>query len=157
MVLSLLVAAGAWAAVAVGRGSPPPAGAGTADRVLPPRLAGLPITTHVGGEDAVRAVVELHIGDVPVDGAEVGAYGGGRIRAWVSWAATEPAPELVERMTRRIAEGGTPFSRPVERRPGVWETVGLGRTHVYFAREGRVWWVEADEELLRAALRELLG
>ena len=155
VVLSLLVAGGAWVAVATRGGDAGPDAA--AAEVLPSTLAGLPTTMHLTGPEAVTAASELHIGDVPVDAAEIADYGGGQIVVWVSWSA-EPAEDLVGRMTMAIAEGGTPFStpRPSGAGDGVWATVGDGQTHLYFARGGAVWWLAADADLARAAVIELL-
>jgi hypothetical protein len=163
VVLSLLVAGGAWVAVAT-RGGDAEAGSedaqtatAAAPRALPSTLADLATTTHLAGPEAVTVVTELHIGDVPVDAAEIADYGGGQILVWVSWSA-EPAEDLVDRMTLAIAEGGTPFStpRPSGAGDGVWATVGNGQTHLYFARDGAVWWLAADADLAREAVTELL-
>ena len=159
VVLSLLVAGGAWVAVATrggGDAAAPPVV--PAERVLPDTLVGLPTTSHLTGPEAVDAVTGLHLGDVPVDAAEVADYAGGRVLVWVSWSTSEPADALVRRMTARIAEGGTPFSAPrvPARLNGVWVTVGSGQTHFYFARDGGVWWLAAEPDLARAAVAELL-
>ncbi len=157
--LSLLVAGGAWVAVAT-RGDRTEASAPVtaAELVLPSTLAGLPTTSHLTGPQAVDAVTGRHLGEVPVDAAEIADYGGGQVLVWVSWSTAVPAEDLVRRMTARIAEGGTPFSAP--RSPagldGVWVTVGNGQTHFYFARSGGVWWLAARPNLARAAVTELL-
>jgi hypothetical protein len=156
VVLSLLVAAGAWVAVAT-RGGDGSGAQAPAPEVLPSALAGLPATVHLTGGEAVATVRDLHLGDVPVDAAEVVDYGGGRLVVWVSWS-DQPADALVDQMTMAIARGGTPFStpRPSGAGEGVWATVGNGQTHLYFARDGAVWWLAADAELARAAVAELL-
>jgi hypothetical protein len=161
VVLSLLVAAGAWVAVATrGDGERTNAEGGeaaVAPQVLPPTLGGLPGTVHLTGAEAVTTVTGLHIGDVPVDAAEIAEYGGGQVIVWVSWS-DEPADVLVDEMTLAIAEGGTPFSTPRRSAAGdgVWATVGNGQTHLYFARQDAVWWLAADEDLAREAITELL-
>ena len=162
VVLSLLVAGAAWVA-ANRHGGPAPIpptapAAGSFREVLPPSLAGLPVTTHLTGREAVDAVMGLHIGEVPVDAAEIADYGGGRVQVSVSWTTAEPAPALVARMTERIGAGDTPFLPPhrVRRLPGVWTTSGNGQTHYYFAREGGVWWLGADPALADDAVVELL-
>lgn len=161
-VLSLLVAGAAWVAVAsrgesarVPQADP---GQGLFGEVLPSTLVGLPTTTHLTGREAVEAVTGLHLGDVPVDAAEVADYGGGRALVWVSWSVDERADALVQRMRARIAAGGTPFRPPrvLAGMPGVWATVGNGQTHFYFARDGAVWWLAAEPDLARAAVTELL-
>jgi hypothetical protein len=156
VVLSLLVAGGAWVAVAT-RGGDGSGAQARSSRVLPSTLAGLPTTVHLTGAEAVTTVTDLHIGDVPVDAAEIVDYGGGRLVVWVSWS-DEPADVLVDEMTTAIAEGGTPFSmpRPSGAGEGVWATVGNGQTHLYFARGDAVWWLAADGDLARRAIAELL-
>jgi hypothetical protein len=161
VVLSLLVAGGAWVAVATRGDAGAAGGEAGADaappQVLPATLAGLPATVHLTGAEAVTTVTELHIGDVPVDAAEIVDYGGGQVIVWVSWS-DESADVLVDEMTLAIAGGGTPFStpRPSAAGNGVWATVGNGQTHLYFARDGAVWWLAADEDLARGAITELL-
>jgi hypothetical protein len=105
----------------------------------------------------VDVVTRLHLGDVPVDAAEVADYGGGQVAVWVSWSSSVDAPTLVERMTDRIAEGGTPFAVPVavERPDGAYRTRGNGQVHYYWARAGGVWWLAADRALAPTALDEL--
>lgn len=163
LVLSLAVAASAVVAVSLRSPDPAPTAANPAAptflSVLPPELAGLPGTAHLTGSEAVEAVTGLHVGDVPVDMAEVARYGGGRIVVWVSWSAREPAGGLVERMTERIAEGGTPFSSPKAARglEGLYVTEGNGQIHYYWAHDGGVWWLAADRGLARPAVVELRG
>lgn len=161
VVLSLAVAGAAVVAVA-GRSDEAPtpvAEAPVASEVLPSSLAGLPATVHLNGPEAVEAVTSLHIGDVPADAAEVADYGGGQIVVWVAWSASEDAATLVERMTDRIAEGGTPFAIPVpaERPEGAFMTRGIGQVHYYWAQDGGVWWIAADRALAQGALDELVG
>jgi hypothetical protein len=162
VVLSLLVAGGAWVAVATrgDRSASEALAPAAADvTVLPSTLAGLPTTTHLTGAEAVDAVTGLHVGDVPVDAAEIADYGGGKVLVWVSWSTASSAEDLVKEMTVKIAQGGTPFSAPREpaRYDGVWVTVGNGQTHFYFARRDAVWWLAADPDLARTAVTELLG
>ena len=160
--LSLVVAGAAVVAVASRSddGAAPAAVAPVAVAdVLPSALAGLPTTVHLSGPEAVEAVTSLHLGDVPVHAAEVADYGGGQIVVWVSWSASEDAPTLVEQMTDRIAEGGTPFAIPVaaEQPDGAYTTKGNGQIHYYWAQDGGVWWLAADRALAQAALDELAG
>ncbi len=167
VVLSLVVAGAA--VVAVARRAEPPsqpaAGASvgnpvaTGEGVLPSTLGGLPATVHVTGQDAVDVVAGLHLGDVPVDEAEVAEYGSGREVVWVSRSGTVSADTLVTQMTDRIAQGDTPFSTPrkVPTLRGVFRTVGNDQVHYYFARGEAVWWLAADRALARQALAEILG
>lgn len=161
VVLSFLVAGAAWVAVATrddGATPAEPLATSPFAEVLPPSLAGLPTTTHLTGAEAVEAVTGLHLGEVPVDAAEISDYGAGRVLVWVSWSASASADALVRQMTARIAQGDTPFRAPrvPVRMPGVWVTVGNGQTHFYFARDGAVWWLAAEPDLARAAVAELL-
>lgn len=160
--LSVAVAVAAVVAVArrSGNGAPVADAAPTeATQVLPSSLAGLPTTVHLSGQEAVDAVTDLHIGDVPVHAAEVADYGGRQVVVWVAWSVDEDAATMVQQMTDEITQGGTPFAipAPAEGRPGTYVTRGIGQVHYYWPQDGGVWWLAADRALAEPALDELVG
>jgi hypothetical protein len=123
-------------------------------------LAGLPLTSSVTGPDAVEQVAALHGSSFPVRDAFIGTYGGGRATVWVSQAPDRrTASEQVRMMVGAIAGSGSPFAdpHPVEGRPGVFETTGMGQRHYFFARDVTVWWVASDRKISKAVLDDVLG
>ncbi len=130
-----------------------------AARMLPPTLAGMPVSVDLTGTQAEQQVAKLHDADFPMRAAEIGQYGGGRATVWMSEApdATSAATQ-VERMAERIAGGGSPFDppEPLPDVQGVWVTRGMGQVHYFFARGSGVWWLSADRHLARRALSEIL-
>ena len=136
-----------------------PAAAASPMRLLPSRLGALDLAWSLTGAEALRQVAGLHVGRFPLATAEVAGYGPDTT-VWVAIpAGTTPAHALVTEMTEAIAKGGSPFDTPapLEGRPGVWQTTGAGQQHLFFARNGAVWWLAADETAAPDALAALLS
>lgn len=126
--------------------------------VLPGTLAGLALTGSVTGPDAVQQVSALHDQRFPITSAEIAQYASGRAMVWVSWSADADAAEtMVEQMTARISEGGSPFDapEPLSGEKGVWVTHGMGQEHFFFSKGNAVWWISADRQIARRALSEI--
>lgn len=148
---------------------PHPGGPPAAVSPLPPSLAGLPLATSLVGEEAVVSVEQLHgktLG-AGLDDAWVGEYGGGSeggggaATVWVSRSVSPgDARELLERMTDRIGEGGSPFTGLVPiQEDGVegYRLEGMGQVHYYFLSGSDVYWLAADPALAGPGLDELLA
>jgi len=140
---------------------------GEAD-LLPPRLGEWDLSAAVTGEAARLQVEQLHgkaLGE-GIIAAWVGWYGvegGGQPHAtvWVSRSPSDSsAHELLERMTDRISEGGSPFTglRPMENqaREG-YALDGMGQTHYYFLVGTDLYWLAVDPGQAEAVLSELIG
>ncbi len=78
---------------------------------------------------------------------------------WVAAASSNAsAAELVQSMTSRIADGGSPFTSQGMRQEGgrpVYVLTGMGQRHFYFQAGSLVVWLAADETLAEQALREV--
>ncbi|MBU2602775.1 MAG: hypothetical protein KKA32_11535 [Actinobacteria bacterium] len=145
--------------------SAPPSSAPPAESSpLPPALAGLPLVAELSGEQGLASVEELHgkaLGE-GFDAAWVGEYESqGRATLWVSRSVREiDAEELLVRMTDRIMEGDSPFSRPVPiEMQGVpaYRLEGMGQVHYYFRSGGYLYWLGIDAPLSEAGLGELVA
>ncbi|MHB8869048.1 MAG: hypothetical protein ACYC6T_09220 [Thermoleophilia bacterium] len=130
---------------------------------LPRSLAGLSLATSLAGVEAVASVEQLHgkaLGS-GLDDAWVGEYGGsGAATVWVSRSASpEEAGDLLERMTDRIEEGGSPFTglRPIDiEGVRVSRLEGMGQVHYYFLNARDVYWLAIDSARAESGLGELL-
>lgn len=139
--------------------APAAAAAAPPMRLLPSKLGTLDLAWNLTGAEAMRQVAGLHVGRFPLSSAEVAGYGPDTT-VWVATpAGTLSAQELVTQMTEAIAKGGSPFDAPtpLDGRPGVWQTHGAGQQHLFFARNGAVWWLAADETAAPDALAALLS
>lgn len=127
---------------------------------IPMELADQPLTSYVDGPDAIAGVAQLHGSTFPVTDAEIATYGNGLATIWRSGAPdAAAAADQVERMSERIAGGGSPFDAPhlVRGQPGVYATFGMGQKHFFFARGASVWWVAVAPSMAGRALSEALG
>ncbi len=168
--LGLLV----WGTLRWGRSSggeaiaPIPMGAGNVTvprgslREPPPTLGDLPLREVVRGEGALAEIERLHGEEFRLREALVARYGDPRGQA-VLWVARTPvslvAERMVEEMQRGIGAGGTPFTPLAPRAVGAWvlyEALGPGGHHVYWAAGDRVYWLQADEAFFEPALEDLL-
>jgi hypothetical protein len=134
------------------------AGGGTRLPVLP-SLAGMQLTSSVTDADAIEQVAALHGSEFPVRAAFIGTYGDGRATIWVSLAPdVASAKRQVRMMAGAIATSGSPFVQPwpVEGRPGVFATTGMGQRHFFFARGQTVWWVASDPQISTDVLDDVL-
>ncbi len=130
--------------------------------LLPPSLAGLPITSSKTGAEGLAAVEALHGKEIPLLAASLATYSTPQARAelWVALVASEKEAErMVRTMAEKISRGATPFSPPSPSSRGgleVWQTRGLGQDHFFFARASTVWWLAADTGVSSRALEDLL-
>lgn len=134
------------------------------DGVLPDTLVGRGQTAFADGREAEIQVEQLHGKDLGdgVAKAWVAQYGPqGELTVWVSRSPNRGvAEELLERMTDRIAEGGSPFRNlePME----AYEVEGygldgMGQRHYYYQLERDLYWIAAPGPSSDEAVAELLA
>ncbi len=129
---------------------------------LPPTLGGLQLYREITGDEARRAVADLH--DKEVSGGDnlIGFYGApeGTATLYASvFGGREQAEQMYARMTSLVSHGGSGFghysTRTVDGN-AVSVCAGMGQVHYFFARGRVVYWLAADlqngEELLDALL-----
>ncbi len=126
---------------------------------VPDSVAGKPLSQKTVGPAAIEEVSQLHGKAFPLTAAAVAQYGGSQVTLWVAGAASDSAAaELVQSMTSRIAEGGSPFTpqgtRQVDGR-SVYVLTGMGQRHFYFQARSLVIWLAADETLAEQALGQV--
>ncbi len=155
MALGLLLIAGAiglWLFPNLAAQSP-------AAEAVPDSVAGKPLSQKTVGPAAIDEVSQLHGKAFPLMAAAVAQYGGGEVTLWVAGASSDSsAAELVQSMTSRIAQGGSPFTPQGTRQVGgrlVYVLTGMGQRHFYFQSGSLVIWLAADETLAEQALGEV--
>jgi hypothetical protein len=127
---------------------------------LPDSIAGLGLVDYVEGEEATASMSQLHIRGIVVADGYIGHYEGGST-VWVGLTEGEAhAQELLQAMTVRIGEGGSPFSvpQPLEMEgKTVYILVGEGQEHHFYYQTGRaVIWVQLPSSNIDAFTREAL-
>ncbi len=133
---------------------PPPA----AD--LPPRLAGLELTSRSDGPQAAAEIGRMHASDLALDSAAIGRYGdAGQIALWISkMPDSTAASNMTEAMRTRINAVDSPFSqvalRPRQAGP-ITELEGMGQQHYFYASGSIVIWLGAEPALAEQALINL--
>ena len=131
-----------------------------ADKALPDAIAGLRLVDYVEGEEATASMSQLHIRGIVVADGYIGEYEGGST-VWVGLAEGEAqAQELLQAMTDRIGEGGSPFSvpQPLEMEgKTVYIVLDQGQEHHFYYQTGRaVIWVQLPRSNMDAFMREAL-
>lgn len=128
--------------------------------VIPNRLAGLSLSTRLTGPPALAEIEHLHGKSFMLTDGAVARYNGGNITVWASATWLSPfAGWQVDAMTRRIAEGNSPFV-PRENRQVNGHTVyvlsGMGQEHFYFQHNHQVIWLAASAPVADAALTDYI-
>ena len=129
---------------------------------MPHRWDGLTLTHQVTGQEALQDVARLHDQGLPLKDASIGHYSGpgGKGQVWIGKAGSpQEAADLLQRMTRAINQGTSPFTPPqLTRVEGqeVYSTQGQGASHYYYLRGDRVLWVQIESGDPQALLREAL-
>jgi len=124
---------------------------------MPKSLAGKSLIAQKSGVVALAEVESLHgKGFDLIDGTVV-RYGDATV--WVAKAKDEPAAQtMVDTMTRRIAEGRSPFTptgaRQVNGRT-VWTLTGMDQSHFYWQTSSKVVWLAISPALAEQGLRDL--
>jgi len=148
----LLVAAALFLSLHAGGGAGAP---------FPPSLAGLPLSSHLTGADAVASIQQLHGRQFPMADGVVAVYGEGSAVLWVSLAVDEAAAaELAELMRVRIAAGQSPFvEQGVSELDGITLHAldGMGQRHFYWQSGALVLWLAADESTSGQALLDAVA
>ncbi len=98
------------------------------------------------GDDAVKMVKSIHLGNFDVKSAAVVDFEGiGDIRVWIAYAENEDtAFQLAEKMKEKVH---LYFSNPEPFEFGELKTYrvfGNGRTHYFFSFENQVVWIEFE-------------
>lgn len=141
-------------------GSAPPPARDTPP--LPPALGSLTLVARTAGEDARDLIAHLHPGPLAAGESEIGFYASAEDRAvlFVSrFGSADTAAAQLAMMARLIDLGRGGFGHHAEAAVGgvtLHATLGQGRVHYFFARNGDVVWLAADTPVARAAVAGLL-
>ena len=133
------------------------AGATFVSLTVPRSLAGKSLIAQKSGAVALAEIETLHGKGFELTDGTVVRYGDATV--WVAKAKDEAAAKaMVDTMTRRIAEGRSPFTsigtRPINGRT-VWTLTGMGQSHSYWQTSGKVVWLAISPALAEQGLREL--
>jgi hypothetical protein len=126
---------------------------------VPEAVAGVRLTQKISGADAVTEVGLVHGKDLPMTSGIIAIYGNNFATVWVSSSAQSTiAAQMVQTMTKKIAEGRSPFTspkiRPLKGRV-VYELSGMGQQHFYFQSGKLVIWLTADKAIAEKAIVEI--
>ena len=124
---------------------------------MPKSLAGKSLIAQKSGAMALAEIESLHGKGFEMTDGMVVRYGDAMV--WVAKAKDEAtAQAMVDTMTRRIAEGRSPFTstgtRPINDRT-VWTLTGMGQSHFYWQTSDKVTWLAISPALAEQGLREL--
>jgi len=124
---------------------------------MPKSLAGKSLIAQKSGAVALAEIESLHGKGFALADGTVVRYGDATVR--VAKAKDEAAARaMVDTMTRRIAEGRSPFTptgtRPINGRI-VWTLTGMGQSHFYWQTSDKVTWLAISPALAEQGLREL--
>jgi hypothetical protein len=133
---------------------------GQGNMTVPTSLAGLPLSRQTTGQAALTEIEQLHRKAFPMVNGVVAHYGEGRTTLWISstWLPFMAARQ-VEVMTKRIAEGRSPFTPSgIDEVEGVniYALTGMGQTHYYVQLDRRVIWLAVSPQLAEPSLAELI-
>lgn len=125
---------------------------------MPKSLAGKSLIAQKSGAVALAEIESLHGKGFELTDGTVVRYGDATV--WVAKAKDEAAAKsMVDTMTRRIAEGRSPFTptgtRPINGRT-VWTLTGMGQSHFYWQTSDRVVWLAISPAPAEQGLRELM-
>ncbi len=133
------------------------AGAVAAGLTVPRSLADQSLTAQKSGPAALEEIESLHGKGFALTDGTVVHYGDATV--WVAKAEDEAAAKtMVDTMTRRIAEGRSPFTptgtRPINGRT-VWTLTGMGQSHFYWQSSDKVVWLAISPAQAEQGLSEL--
>ena len=125
--------------------------------LFPEQVGEMRLAQVITGEEAMRAVAQLHGKTLDVDDAAVATYAlpdQGEAVVWVSSHANaaqarEQSAVMIEKMLHPLGGAETPFHDPEQFRTGgsdIYSFQGMGVTHLVFYRENRVYWIAAPGE-----------
>ncbi len=124
---------------------------------MPKSLAGKSLIAQKSGAVALAEIESLHGKGFDLTDGTVVRYGDAMV--WVARAKDEAtAQAMVDTMTRRIAEGRSPFTPTGTRQANgrtVWTLTGMGQSHFYWQTSDRVTWLAISPALAEQGLREL--
>jgi hypothetical protein len=127
---------------------------------LPPRLAGLELSSRSDGPQAVAELGRMHAADLALESAAIGKYGdAGQVVVWLSQMPDPMAAfNMTEAMRTRINAVDSPFTqvalRPRQAGP-ITELEGTGQRHYFYASGSIVIWLGAEPALAEQALVNL--
>jgi len=125
---------------------------------MPKSLAGKSLIAQKSGAVALAEIESLHGKGFELTDGKVVRYGDAMV--WVAKAKDEAtAKAMVDTMTRRIAEGRSPFTPTGTRQVNgrmVWTLTGMGQSHFYWQMGDKVTWLAISPALAEQGLRELM-
>ena len=127
---------------------------------LPDEIAGLQMTDHKTGAQAVVEFERLHENPFPLISGAIGIYGNQQITLWAAGAPLNfMASEMMDAMRGKIAEGNSPFTPMAEINDNsrkVYVLEGMGQRHYYFQSKNLVIWLAADPAVADTAIQQIL-
>lgn len=131
-------------------------------QLIPLKLADLPLSHLIIGQEALFEINQLHGKPFPLIAGAVGRYGNeDQAVIWVAEAIDEAsAKEILLAMRDRIAEGKSPFTPSSELQTGdhnIYMLDGVGQKHFYFRSRNLIVWTAADTPLYERVLAQVLG
>ncbi len=130
----------------------------TLSLTVPKSLAGESLIAQESGSVALEEIGSLHGKDFDLTDGTVARYGDATV--WVAKTKDEAAAKtMVDTMTRRIAEGRSPFTPAGTRQVNgrmVWTLTGMGQSHFYWQMSDSVVWLAISPALAEPGLRELM-
>ncbi len=125
---------------------------------VPKSLAGKSLIAQKSGSIALEEIESLHGQGFALTGGTVVRYGDATV--WIAQAKDEVAARaMVEAMTRRIAEGRSPFTPTGTRQVNgrvVWTLAGMGQSHFYWQTSDKVVWLAISPTPAEQGLREMM-
>ncbi len=125
---------------------------------MPKSLAGKSLIAQKSGAVALAEIESLHGKGFEMTDGTVVHYGDATV--WVAKAKDEAAAKsMMATMTRRIAEGRSPFTSMGTRQVNgrmVWTLTGMGQSHFYWQTSDKVVWLAISPALTEQGLRELM-
>jgi hypothetical protein len=126
---------------------------------MPKSLAGKSLIAQKSGAVALTEIESLHGKGFDLTDGTVVRYGDAMV--WVAKVKDDAtAQAMVDTMTRRIAEGRSPFTPTGTRQVNgrmVWTLTGMGQSHFYWQmNNSKVVWLTISPDLAEQGLRELI-
>jgi hypothetical protein len=129
-----------------------------------PHIKGLELVDWISGDEAIKAVNQLHGMPIDVVAAFIGKYKGPQERAtiWVSEATSEElAREQIAVMIQKMKDNKrSPFSHYRDLNVRGWKVIafdGMGQTYYVFRDNTWVYWISANAERIDEILRHVQG
>jgi len=128
---------------------------------LPDQIARLKRAQYITGRAAAVEFSNMHGEQFPVTSGAVAIYGTDKqITIWVAGTPVDfLAPQLVDAMHRRIAEGRSPFTEVDtfhDRGRTVYVLTGMGQKHYYFRSKNLVIWLASEPAVANEAIGQIL-